>query len=82
MLEQSLQVLIIITSVLYNVIVLPKLSFNKLSLFQSPLVRGSIIVLIVLLGYYHPLLSLMASLSFILTHIKYYNERKRLDANN
>ena len=59
---------IIILLIIYNIIILPKLNETDLDLFKNIYIRGFIIICIVALGYYKPLISLILSISFVLTH--------------
>jgi len=65
--------------ILYNVIVLPKLDTNELYRFNNVYARALFITSIVFIGYHDALLSLLLSITFILTHIRYSNLLKNKD---
>ena len=59
---------IIVLLIIYNVIIIPKLNETELEWFKNIYIRNIIIMGIVISGYYTPLLSLILSISFVLTH--------------
>jgi hypothetical protein len=75
-------ILVIILSVIYNVIVLPKLDEDKLELFNDIKLRLLVISSIIVLSKSFPLLSLFLALSFVLTHIRLYKLSKKKETEN
>lgn len=59
---------IIVLLIIYNVIIIPKLNEKEIEWFKNIYIRNIIIISIVVGGYYNPLLSLILSISFVLTH--------------
>tara|TARA_B110000114_G_C14871343_1_gene308961 strand:- start:417 stop:656 length:240 start_codon:yes stop_codon:yes gene_type:complete len=59
---------IIILLIIYNVIIIPKLNETEIEWFKNIYIRNIIIMFIVVSGYYIPLLALILSISFVLTH--------------
>jgi len=77
--KDILNIVITLIIILYNVIVLPRLDTNDLYRFNNVFVRALCIGLIVFVGYHDPLLSLLLSITFILTHIRNSNLLKNKD---
>ena len=67
-----MKILIIINTILYNVIVLPKLNKDNLKLFNNIFFRGIIILFIVAISFCEPLIALILSISYVLTHVRYH----------
>jgi hypothetical protein len=78
--KDIVNIVITLVLVLYNVILLPRLDINNLYRFNNVYIRALWIVSIVFVGYHDPLLSLLLSITFILTHIKYSNLLKNKDS--
>ncbi len=78
--KDIVNIVITLVLILYNVIVLPKLDTNDLYRFNNVYIRALCIGLIVFVGYHDPLLSLLLSITFILTHIRYSNLLKNKDS--
>ena len=72
----------VILSVVYNVVILPKLSENKLEMFNDIKLRLLVVSLIIVLSKWFPLLSLCTALSFVLTHIRLYKLSKKKETEN
>ena len=71
------KILVIVNTILYNILVLPKLDKEKLEIFDNILVRGLIILFIIVSSYYEQLIALLLSISFVLTHVRYYYLSKK-----
>ena len=85
MMQQISNIIIVIgviLSVVYNVVILPKLSENRLEMFNDIKLRFLIVSLIIVLSKWFPLLSLFTSLSFVLTHIRLYKLSKKKETEN
>ena len=59
---------IIILLIIYIIIIIPKLNETEIEWFKNIYIRNIIIMFIVVSGYYIPLLALILSISFVLTH--------------
>lgn len=71
------KILVIVNTILYNILVLPNLDKEKLEIFDNILIRGLIILFIIVSSYYEQLIALLLSISFILTHVRYYYLSKK-----
>ena len=80
--SDMLVILGVILSVVYNVVVLPKLSEYRLEIFNDVKLRLLFISLIIVLSKWYPLLSLFLALSFVLTHIRLYKLSKKKETEN
>ena len=80
--SDMLVILGVILSVVYNVIVLPKLEEDKLELFNNIKLRLLVVSSIIVSSKYFPLLSLFLALSFVLTHIRLYKLSKKKETEN
>lgn len=70
--NEIMKILIIINTVLYNVVVLPKLKKDDLKLFDNIFFRGFIILFIVSISYCEQLIALILTISYVLTHVRYH----------
>jgi len=70
--NEIMKILIIINTILYNVIVLPKLKKSQLELFDNIFFRGIIILFIVSICFCEPLIALILSISYVLTHVRFH----------
>ena len=80
--SDMLVILGIILSVVYNVVVLPKLPEKRLEIFDNIKLRLLVVGLIIVLSKWYPLLSLFLALSFVLTHIRLYKLSKKKETEN
>lgn len=80
--SDMLVILGIILSVVYNVVVLPKLPEKRLEIFDNVKLRLLVVSLIIVLSKWYPLLSLFLALSFVLTHIRLYKLSKKKETEN